>query len=578
MPLSLLPVIIHLIKHRKVKEEPFPDITLVEKAQEHLRKKFLLKEILQLIMRVLIIALLILAIAGPYAGDGVKGELLLIIDNSPSMGIMTERGMLFDKAKDIAWMVVDALPPVSRVSVVGLCGGGLDDYTSDKVVIRRAIDGLSIGFKRHDIRLLDGGPDGNSDRKILLITDGYNIGNLEEMRDIAESADIIFLSSGENEGYITIRRSIIGEDNSGVILRIGGISNVEGYELEVVEGDRRNIIEISDEDIMRGSIMLTDGGGAGYAHLVGSKNTFGSYAFYGERSPLKVNISTEDIHLSNVITSALNALRSVYQVEVSDRKSAELTVAIADEGGSYKDNMDTVVLFNDISSSERMIEGIGNLVRRSYVGGGRIDPKFWKWSGGNVNCNLSDIRFTDLLAPVNEQGVAILVSEDGYPVLFRIMKGDRKLYICSIPLSGSYSNLVSGGGIVKIFAIILDDMLGGSELEVGEYLSNLEIYLSPFEDYDLLGLAPGLYRRPDGRMVGLNINEDEFTRIQIGEINKVIEGVDISTVKDLDRYLEGETEDYTNLRPSLLIAVVVLLLIDSIIYFPAFRRLGAGIS
>ncbi len=103
--LVLIPVIIHLLRLQRFRTLDFPDISLLRKVEKQTRKRKKLREYILLAVRMLLIAALVTAFAGPFmppAHDAGGGERFLYVDNSPSMTTGKGPGGRFTHVKQIA--------------------------------------------------------------------------------------------------------------------------------------------------------------------------------------------------------------------------------------------------------------------------------------------------------------------------------------------------------------------------------------------------------------------------------------------------------------------------------------------
>ena len=155
---AAIPILLHLLARREPPTVVFPAVRyLVSTTREH-QRRLKLQNWLVLFLRTLLVALLVLAAAGPTAPlRGVAGHapsaLVLIVDNSPSSGSMAggspqlaqlvaaARGVLARAtAADAVWLITaDGVP---RRGDAGSLGPLLDDLT---VSPRRLELGTAIG-------------------------------------------------------------------------------------------------------------------------------------------------------------------------------------------------------------------------------------------------------------------------------------------------------------------------------------------------------------------------------------------------------------------------------------------------
>lgn len=127
LPLAVLPLVIHLLRHNKARVIPFPSILLLRSTHTKTWKRSRLQEWLLLLVRTLILLLLVLLMAGPSVNAVLPSwmapremSLALIIDNSASMSAARGDSSFLWQAGSSALKLVSTLSPDSRVAV--LCG------------------------------------------------------------------------------------------------------------------------------------------------------------------------------------------------------------------------------------------------------------------------------------------------------------------------------------------------------------------------------------------------------------------------------------------------------------------------
>ncbi len=113
----VLPFLIHLLNRQKAKRVVFSSLAFLRKLQHKKMRRMKLKQWLLLFLRALIVALLVLGFARPslktssflLKGAHSQTTAVLVLDNSMSMGAETEKGQLYNRAKNIALRVVQNL-------------------------------------------------------------------------------------------------------------------------------------------------------------------------------------------------------------------------------------------------------------------------------------------------------------------------------------------------------------------------------------------------------------------------------------------------------------------------------------
>ncbi|WP_337174814.1 VWA domain-containing protein [Paludisphaera sp.] len=122
--LAAIPVILHLFMRPTPKHVVFPALRLLRERQKRSRKKMRIKNWLLLAARMLLLALMALALARPrihsetpLGDDSVPTALGLVFDTSLSMGYRQNDETLLDQAKEKALELVDRIPDSSLVFV-----------------------------------------------------------------------------------------------------------------------------------------------------------------------------------------------------------------------------------------------------------------------------------------------------------------------------------------------------------------------------------------------------------------------------------------------------------------------------
>ncbi len=121
-----IPLLIHLLNLRKIKKVEFSTLAFLKEIQKSKIKKVKLKQWLLLLIRTLIILFLVAAFARPTLesvslsgiSSAAKTSVVFILDNSMSMGYVTENGSYFNQSKKIIREVTGNLHEGDDVSLV----------------------------------------------------------------------------------------------------------------------------------------------------------------------------------------------------------------------------------------------------------------------------------------------------------------------------------------------------------------------------------------------------------------------------------------------------------------------------
>ena len=111
-----IPLIIHLWNRRRVVTIDFSSLMFLMAAHRENARRFQLRQLLILLLRMAIVALIALALARPFLTLGLpvasvraKTDLVIVLDNSYSMAYQDVEGIRFEKAKTLATDILDTL-------------------------------------------------------------------------------------------------------------------------------------------------------------------------------------------------------------------------------------------------------------------------------------------------------------------------------------------------------------------------------------------------------------------------------------------------------------------------------------
>jgi hypothetical protein len=117
------PIIIHLLAKKQIKRVVWAAMRFLKVTVDRNKRKMNIEDILLLILRCLILALLAFALARPslreggFGGFGGDEAAILLVDNSGSMSATDGAVSRFEKAQKAAGQILDGLPAGSRVAV-----------------------------------------------------------------------------------------------------------------------------------------------------------------------------------------------------------------------------------------------------------------------------------------------------------------------------------------------------------------------------------------------------------------------------------------------------------------------------
>ncbi len=118
-----IPLILHFLSRRRITTIEFSSLRFLEQMQKSRMKWLKIKEILLLLLRMVVIALIVMAFARPtlrgFVGSS-KGasSVAILLDRSASMEAQGETGSLFDEARRTTARLVSGLDRTDKVAVI----------------------------------------------------------------------------------------------------------------------------------------------------------------------------------------------------------------------------------------------------------------------------------------------------------------------------------------------------------------------------------------------------------------------------------------------------------------------------
>ncbi len=181
---ALIPVIIHLWRRRRAKRIRFGALVLLLDAHQRTRRKRRLWEILLLALRMLAIASLAVALAGPYklvevpspALGSAPKAIMLVIDDSLSMRRKDKKRALFQQAKHFAEAVLAKLTDLDEVGLIFPCSQKFIAPSKQLGRVKKALSQAKATYQRANlISAIEQAEKSierkEADKKILVLTD-----------------------------------------------------------------------------------------------------------------------------------------------------------------------------------------------------------------------------------------------------------------------------------------------------------------------------------------------------------------------------------------------------------------------
>lgn len=241
------PLIIHLLNKTRVRRMPWAAMRFLRASVERNRRRMQIEDLLLLVLRSLVVLLLVLGFARPawnviraqIIARGEAVNLVLLIDDSMSMGCSNGVATRFAQAKQAAEKIIGDLPSGSQCSLFFVSDRVrkiVPQLTRDMALVRRHIASAEVGDGSS--RLLPGVQEAvallrkyeDLPGEIVIITDNQTLA-WKQLPQIAALRD-------ENKGRISLRVINVGarvESNLAVTgIRVGEGSVVAGQALRCV--------------------------------------------------------------------------------------------------------------------------------------------------------------------------------------------------------------------------------------------------------------------------------------------------------------------------------------------------------
>lgn len=199
---AAIPIIIHLLNRRRFKRVPWAAMRFVQVSLQRNQRRMQIEDLILLLLRVLLMALLAFALARP-ALDWLRASFLgsstvataIILDRSGSMAADGR----FELAKQAATEAIDALPDGSAAAVLlaaDSADAGIFEPTLDLRLARSTISEASLSDRRTDLqpaveKALEILARGSAiEKELVLVTDGQAEGWTQFealLRELAEA-------------------------------------------------------------------------------------------------------------------------------------------------------------------------------------------------------------------------------------------------------------------------------------------------------------------------------------------------------------------------------------------------------
>jgi hypothetical protein len=199
-----IPIIIHLLNRRRFRRVVWAAMRFVQLSVEQNQKRMRIEDLILLILRCLLLALIALALARPAwrtAATDIFGQsqvaAVILLDNSYSMGMSDGAQTRFEKARKAAEQALEGMPSGSSAAILfasDIVQGAIPEPTFDFNLARKTIREAPLTDRATDLapavdRAIDVLRGRFSVRKeIYVITDGQAVG-WRQIGDIQRNLD-----------------------------------------------------------------------------------------------------------------------------------------------------------------------------------------------------------------------------------------------------------------------------------------------------------------------------------------------------------------------------------------------------
>ncbi len=150
---SSIPIIIHLLNLRKLKKIEFSTLIFLKELQKNKIKKVKIKQWILLLLRTLLIIFLVLSFARPSVkagfgsatGSAAKTTAVIILDNTFSMSVVTDKGSYFNLAKFYAKQILDKLKEGDEAVIIPVAALNNNfNVITDLKKVKKDLDNVQI--------------------------------------------------------------------------------------------------------------------------------------------------------------------------------------------------------------------------------------------------------------------------------------------------------------------------------------------------------------------------------------------------------------------------------------------------
>ncbi len=156
-----IPVLLHMINRQQASVVPFSTLRFLQVSVQRTRKRKYIHDMLLLLLRIAALVLIAIGLAGPILNrsgalfhTSSRAAVVVILDNSASMGTIVEGESRFDRAVHVAEQLVTQLRPGDSVALLTTGGAELpvqEKLYANQDVILQALGECKVSFAGADL-------------------------------------------------------------------------------------------------------------------------------------------------------------------------------------------------------------------------------------------------------------------------------------------------------------------------------------------------------------------------------------------------------------------------------------------
>ena len=157
---AAIPIVMHMINRQKAKDLPFATLRFLKISVEKTRRRKRIHDVLLMAIRAAVLLLIAAGLAQPAMTNlsalwgGARSAIVIILDNSASMGTIDQDRIRLDTALAAATQILDQLVEGDQAAMLVTCGPAFPesdklDRTQDNV--RRILGQCRVSYERADL-------------------------------------------------------------------------------------------------------------------------------------------------------------------------------------------------------------------------------------------------------------------------------------------------------------------------------------------------------------------------------------------------------------------------------------------